>query len=172
MNRSKFIHLSALGGLAIAGLESCSTSNSLTKKFVKDPLKMSLSREFVFWAHSNLKEVKTLTQEHPHIVNATVDWGDGDFESALGAASHVGNKDIANYLMEQGARADIFTLAMLGKEQLVIQQIEAFPKTINLIGPHGFTLLHHAAIGVKSQKLIDYLKNKGLTEKFIETYKK
>ena len=172
MNRSKFIHLSVLGGLAIAGLESCSTSNSLTKKFVKDPLKMSLSREFVFWAHSNLKEVKTLTQEHPHLVNATVDWGDGDFESALGAASHVGNKDIANYLMEQGARADIFTLAMLGKEQLVIQQIEAFPKTINLIGPHGFTLLHHAEIGVKSQKLIDYLKNKGLTEKFIETYKK
>ncbi|GGI57600.1 hypothetical protein [Winogradskyella haliclonae] len=172
MNRRKFVEKSMLFGCSIAVLSSCKAKNSLTAEFVKNPLDIEKTRDFVYYAHSDLALVKKFVNEFPHIVNSTVDWGDGDFESALGAASHVGNIDIANFLIESGARADIFTLAMLGLTDNVITYLKKFPATINSIGPHGFTLLHHSEIGVKSEGLSNYLINNGLTDKFIKTFKK
>jgi hypothetical protein len=37
--------------------------------------------------------------ELPTLLYATWDWGNGDFETALEGAGHVGNKEIANYLI-------------------------------------------------------------------------
>ena len=65
-------------------------------------LEASLVEEFVGNAHGNFARVKELLEQHPNLVNAAWDWGGGDFESAIGAASHMGNKQIANYLLEHG----------------------------------------------------------------------
>jgi hypothetical protein len=79
----------------------------------KAALEASLVQEFVAKAHGDLGRVKELLEREPRLVNAVWDWGGGDFESALGAASHVGRKDIATFLLGHGARLDIFAAAML-----------------------------------------------------------
>ena len=67
----------------------------------------------------------------------------------------------------------IFVLTMLGKTEIVFPMIEAFPHMLNAIGPHGFTLLHHAEKGKEEGKeLYDYFISKGLTKKFIKTFDK
>jgi hypothetical protein len=40
--------------------------------------------------------------------HAMQDWGDGDFESAIGAAGYMGLKGLAIFLIGEGARAEIF----------------------------------------------------------------
>ena len=90
----------------------------------------------------------------PALVNATWDWGGGDFETALGAASHMGNKQIANYLLEHGARLDIFAAAMLGKLDVVKAALAAYPDAINTPGPHGIPLVDHAEAGGEEAKAV------------------
>ena len=51
--------------------------------------------EVVSVAHSNLARLKELVDARPALALANWDWGDGDWESALGAASHMGRRDIA-----------------------------------------------------------------------------
>ena len=59
------------------------------------PIDPTLVREFVGQAHGNLEYVQDALQTHPAIVNASWDWGGGDWETALGAAAHMGRRDIA-----------------------------------------------------------------------------
>ena len=105
--------------------------------------------EFVNEAHFNLEKVKSMLKGESALVNATVDWGGGDFESAIGAASHMGRRDIALHLLEHGARPDIFTLVMLGKISQVKPVLDAMPHLVTTPGPHGLTLLFHAEKGGK-----------------------
>ena len=172
MNRRNFVEKTLIFGSSFALLSTCKSQESLTAKYVKNPFDLEQTREFVYYAHSSLEMVKKLHQSTSHLLNATVDWGDGDFESAIGAASHVGKPEIAKYLIENGARMDIFTMAMMGMTETVKGIIEKFPNTLHLIGPHGFTLLHHSEIGIESPELTTYLGEKGLKEKFIQTFKK
>ena len=62
---------------------------------------------------------KNCSSSEPALVHASWDWGDGDWESDLGAASHTGSKAIAAYLLEKGAYMDIFCAAMLGKVDIL-----------------------------------------------------
>jgi hypothetical protein len=127
-----------------------------------DPLANEVVKEFVRLGHFDLKGVTQMLEEKASVLNATYDWGGGDFETALGGASHVGNKDIANYLISKGARLDIFTAAMLDKVELVRSMIDAFPAALQCIGPHGIPLLKHAQKG-EAVNVIEYLKTKGIT---------
>ena len=95
-------------------------------------------------AHTNLPKVQELVSEQPELARACWDWGFGDFESALGAAAHMGRRDIAEFLLANGARPDIFTFAMLGSVESVRAMIEAVPGVQRTLGPHGITLLQHA----------------------------
>ena len=54
-----------------------------------------LAGEMVTVAHGNFKRVKELAEAHPSLVKASWDRGFGDWETALGAASHTGHRDIA-----------------------------------------------------------------------------
>lgn len=108
-------------------------------------------REVVGASHSNLARVKELVKERPALALATWDWGFGDWESALGAASHVGRVDIALFLMEHGARPDVFTHAMLGHLDVVRAAVEASPGVQRIKGPHGIPLLQHALNTVRSK---------------------
>ena len=103
-------------------------------------LDAKLVEEFVGNAHGNFARVKELLESEPALVNATWDWGGGDFETALGAAAHMGNKQIANYLLEHGARLDIFAAAMLDKVEVVKAALIAYPEAVNTPGPHGIPL--------------------------------
>ena len=113
----------------------------------KPTLESNLVEEFVRVAHADLDRTKELLAQEPALVNATWDWGGGDFETALGAASHMGRKDIANFLLEHGARLDIFAAAMLGKLDIIKAALTAYPDALNTPGPHGIPLIIHAEKG-------------------------
>ena len=49
----------------------------------------ALAREMVAVAHGNVARVRELVTARPTLSNAAWDWGYGDWETALGAASHV-----------------------------------------------------------------------------------
>jgi ankyrin repeat protein len=120
----------------------------------KPALDATLVQEFVGNAHGNFARVKELLEQEPALINATWDWGGGDFETALGAAAHMGNKQIANYLLEHGARLDIFAAAMLGKLEVVKAALEAYPEMVNTPGPHGIPLITHAEAGGDDAKSV------------------
>jgi hypothetical protein len=93
-------------------------------------------------------------------VNSAWDWGGGDWETGLGAAAHMGRKDIARYLLEQGARLDLFAAAMLGNLDIVRATLETYPDAIDIPGPHGIPLLAHAqAGGPDARQVYEYLKS-------------
>jgi len=126
----------------------------------KPALEAKLVEEFVGKAHGNLDRVKELLTQEPGLVNATWDWGGGDFETALGAAGHMGRKDIANYLLEHGARLDIFVAAMFGKLEIVKAALSAYPNAIDIRGPHGIPLIEHAkAGGEEAQAVVEFLES-------------
>jgi len=103
--------------------------------------------KFVANAHGDLDVVRALLEEEPALVNATWDWGGGDWETALGAAAHMGRRDIALFLLERGARMDIFAAAMLGRVEVVRTVLEADPGARDFPGPHGIPLIEHARAG-------------------------
>ncbi|HQV93856.1 MAG TPA: hypothetical protein PLA27_16920 [Anaerolineales bacterium] len=120
----------------------------------KPALRSSLVEEFVRVAHSDLDRTKELLAQEPALVNATWDWGGGDFETALGSASHMGRKDIAGFLLANGARIDIFVAAMLGKLEIVKAVLTAYPEAINTPGPHRIPLIAHAKAGGEEAKAV------------------
>lgn len=113
-------------------------------------LPAELVKEFVVAAHGNLEKTKSMLVAEPGLVNATWDWGGGDFEQAIGGAGHMGRKDIAEFLISQGARMDIFVAAMLGNLALVKEFFKAHPAQARAKGPHGIPLISHAEAGLKN----------------------
>ena len=106
-----------------------------------------LVRDFVSNAHGDLEHVQQLVEREPMLINAAWDWGGGDWETGLGAAAHMGRKDIALWLLAKGARLDIFAAAMLGQVEIVQAILKAFPEARHWRGPHGIPLLNHAKAG-------------------------
>lgn len=121
-----------------------------------------LVRETVATSHFNFKRVRELVEASPALAKANWDWGYGDWESALGAASHMGNRDIATFLIEQGARPNIFSAAMFGQLDVVKALVAASPGVQRIHGPHGITLLSHANAGGKpALEVAKYLETLG-----------
>jgi hypothetical protein len=121
-----------------------------------------LVNEFVRKAHSDVNRVKELLAQEPKLVNACWDWGGGDFESALGAAAHTGRREIAEFLLDNGARMDIFAAAMLGHLDVAKAAIAAYPQVRHAPGPHGIPLLAHAKMGgEKALPVLEYLQSLG-----------
>ncbi len=126
----------------------------------KPALGLTLVQEFVSKAHADLDGVKELLAQEPTLVNSAWDWGGGDWETGLGAAAHMGRHDIADYLLENGARLDLFAAAMLGRLEIVKATLEAYPDAINIPGPHGIPLIAHAqAGGNEALEVYQYLKS-------------
>src|SRR5262245_987047 len=84
-------------------------------------------REAVVAAHGNVKRIRELVGAHPALARAAYDWGFGDWEDCLGAASHVGNREIAEFLIDKGARPTLFSATMLGQLDAVKAFIAAQP---------------------------------------------
>jgi hypothetical protein len=115
-------------------------------------------RELVRVAHFDIARVRAILQRRPALARAGWDWGFGDWETALGAASHMGNRPIAELLLAHGARPDLFSAAMLGQLDVVKAHVQAWPGAQSIRGPHGITLLAHArAGGAAARPVLDYL---------------
>jgi hypothetical protein len=126
-------------------------------------LQPSLVEEFVRKAHSDLAATKTLLAETPGLLNATWDWGGGDFEMGIGGAGHMGNREIAEFLIGEGGRMDIFVAAMLGNLDIVKAMLAAYPGLLNSKGPHGIPLMVHAKKGgAPAEPVVAFLESKGL----------
>ena len=168
ISRRGFIY-SSTGSLAVASLAGVAFAQSPTtqpqKSARKDkgpPIAPELVREFVGAGHAKLDRCREMLEQYPTIVNACWDWGGGDYETALGGASHMGRADIANFLIEKGARMDVFAAAMLGKLEIVKAACATFPNTREVAGPHGITLIEHARKGGEpARAVLEYLESLG-----------
>lgn len=127
-------------------------------KWKNQQLNRLMVQDFVIYAHMDLDKVKMLLAKEPRLIAAHMDWGGGDWESGLGGASHMGNKDIVNFLLEKGARIDIFCAAMMGQLDVVKSFLTLQPNLIDSYGPHGMTLHFHAQRG-KATEVYDYLQS-------------
>jgi hypothetical protein len=172
---------SSLLGLLAASVPSISYSknilpltldNSPTENTPHDrypAIQLSIASAVVGAAHSNLDKLKELVEPRPELAKAVWDGGFGDWESAIAAASHVGRKDIIDYLISKGAIPTMFTYAVLGQYKMVKSMISSYPGIQKNFGPHGITLLQHAKIGLQTegadkangQKLVNYLQSLG-----------
>lgn len=120
-----------------------------------------LVNQFVYSAHGDFEKVKELLEQEPGLANAAWDWGNGDWETALGAAAHMGRRDIALYLLEHGARIDLFAAAMLGKLEIVQAILRDNPQALHAPGPHTIPLLMHAkAGGEQAAEVVAFLESK------------
>ena len=134
IQRRRFIKSSALG---IIGITSFGTIQG--KENLHQPVQVS-DADSLFYrypsmddtmvsgivgaSHGNFDKVKELVNARPELAGASWDWGFGDWETALGAASHVGRRDIAEFLIANGARPDIFKYTMMGMLKSVQEIIE------------------------------------------------
>ena len=93
-------------------------------------------QSFVANAHGDLDVVRSLLADEPALVYAAWDWGGGDWETGLGAAAHMGRRDIALFLLENG-----------GDLEVVRAMLAAYPAKRDELGPHGIPLVAHARAG-------------------------
>ena len=120
-------------------------------------------KEFVIAGHGNLEQVKLMLEKDSSLLLEKFEWRENDFESALEGASHVGNRQIALFLLERGAPKQITTAAMLGEVSTVKTMLEQQPERIQFKGAHGIALLPHAALS-GNLELVKFLFERGATE--------
>lgn len=165
--RRAFVSLTS--GLGIFGMstgssslfaQAAATPNLAPEAFpAQDP---ALVKEIVGVSHSDLKRVRELVEKQPALARASMDWGYGDWETCIDAASHVGRREIADFLITNGARPTIFTAAMMGQLDVVKAFVTARPGVQRTYGPHGITLTAHAkAGGPDSAPVLQYLTSLG-----------
>jgi hypothetical protein len=111
------------------------------------PVPLSTTASCASSSPTDLDAVRKALDVHPALANACWDWGGGDWETALGASSHVGRRDIAELLLAHGARLDVFAAAMLGELEVVRAVLAAHPEALHVLGPHGIPLRAHAEAG-------------------------
>jgi hypothetical protein len=125
-------------------------------------LSPEMVQTFVGVAHGDLERVRAMLDEQPALLNAAWDWGGGDFETGIGAAAHMGRRDIAELLLAHGARLDLFAAAMLGQLAIVRAIVDAYPAALTSLGAHGIPLLAHAqAGGPDAAEVVAFLQSRG-----------
>ena len=170
INRSQFLKQTLLGATGL--ILSPSIVKSQDKVQEKPaPINVEIVKEFVGVSHGKFDRVKEMLENDHLLLHVSYDWGGGDFESGIEAAGHVGNKEIANYLLAKGARYNIYLACMLGHLETVKNVLTFNPGLLNSKGPHGFTMLHHAQKGgPESAAVVAYLESLGAKETKMNFY--
>lgn len=166
-SRRHFLHSLPLAGLvgptlpaAAFARDQAAPGGVVAEWFPKqDP---ALAQEVVGVSHRDLNRVRELVERQPALARAATDWGFGDWETALGAASHTGRREIAELLLAHGAQPTLFSAAMLGQLPVVRAFVESSPGIQKTPGPHGIPLLAHARTGgPTAEAVVEYLKSVG-----------
>ena len=147
LSRRVFFSIAPLAPLLVPAEASSQSASAAAKSDAFPAHEPETVQEMVTVAHGNLSRVRELLSNRPALANAGWDWGFGDWETPLGAASHVGNREIAMLLLAAGARPTIFSAAMLGHVDVVRAFVAASPGIQRTRGPHGIPLLAHARAG-------------------------
>ncbi|MEQ8907946.1 MAG: hypothetical protein RIC95_02025 [Vicingaceae bacterium] len=147
MNRKTFLSYSALGMLSISTIPLQSFTQEVQTSERYPQLLSDQVLEAVSFAHFQHDKLKRMLQKRSELAKATWDWGFGDFESAIEAASHVARFDIIDLLLAHGARPNLFTYCTLGNFELVKSVLHFSPELSKTRGPHGISLLQHAKNG-------------------------
>jgi hypothetical protein len=159
---SRRLFLGTIPGLSLTSVADAAVPDPVTpgSEFpAQDPAAV---KEAVVAAHGNVARIKELVTARPALARSAWDWGFGDWETALDGASHVGHREIAEFLIANGARPTIYTAAMLGQLAIVKGLVEAIPGVQRNRGPHGITLLAHArAGGPAASDVVRYLEALG-----------
>jgi len=168
LSRKKFLRYglmvtaAAFGGTRLFAQTPAASVSPGASPIVPDrgpPIESGLVKQFVIAGHSNLEKVKEMLAAQPALINATWDWGGGDFETALGGASHMGRPDIARFLLENNARMDLFAAAMLGRLDIIKAAAAAFPNILHVPGPHKIPLIAHAEKGgTEARGVLEFLR--------------
>ena len=116
INRSTFIKT---GVTAVSSFLFSSAISQTQQPEQPQPIKLEWVKEFVGVCHSKFDRAKEMLENDPQFLHVSFDWGGGDFESGIEAAGHVGNKEIATYLLSKGARYNIYLACMLGHLDVV-----------------------------------------------------
>lgn len=164
--RRRFLHTLPLGGLVGATLPAAAYARvqapapAIGDAFPRqDP---ALAQEVVGVSHRDITRVRELVERQPALARAAVDWGFGDWETALGAAAHTGRREIAEFLLANGAQPTMFSAAMLGQLPIVRAFVETVPGIQKTPGPHGIPLLAHARSGGPgAAAVVTYLESVG-----------
>lgn len=125
-------------------------------------ISQELVEPFVLAAHGNEGKVRELYEAHPEVLSEP--WAKFD-ETALQAASHMGNARIAEYLLSVGAPLTVCAACMLGRADDVRRFLEADRGTATSVGAHGIPVLYHAALSGKpeiAQMLVEYGGGEGI----------
>ena len=149
-----------LGSVGVLGTAALGRRAEIGAQERPDPLPSDLVFDFVRAAHSDLSATKGMLDAEPGLLNATWDWGAGDFESALGGASHMGDREIAGFLLDRGARLDLFCAATMGMIEVIRPVVDAYPAAVQWEGPHGIPLIRHAELG-ESREVLEFLRSRG-----------
>ena len=105
----------------------------------------------------------------PDLPNVSRYWSNGDFETSIGAAGHMGLPNVIEFFINKGVRPDISISTTLGKTDWVSALTAPFPNILNAIRPYRYTLLHHAEQGSENARdLYHDLQEKRLTGSIIE----
>lgn len=123
---------------------------ALVKK-INDPV-IGFDSPAIVIAAGCSQELVDVLLDHGANVNAKSAWWAGAF-----GALHGANKDMARYLIERGAKIDVYAAAEQGMIDALRQLIEADPMLIHAKGPDGQRPLHFA----RSIEVIDYLLERG-----------
>lgn len=100
--------------------------------------------EIVLKAHSDLEAVKRLAEAE----GADLEARGPDGETPLQAASHMGRKDIAAFLLSKGARLDPYGAALLGMRAELAGFLQEDPELLQRPGVHkAFPVLFMALTG-------------------------
>lgn len=126
----------------------------------QEEISQELVVPFVLAAHGDPEKVRELLGENPALLNAA--WAQFD-ETALQAASHMGNREIALYLLSEGAPSSICTAAMLGMADDVARYLEENPSLSGAKGAHDIPVMYHAALSGNTQ-VTDLLYDAGTRE--------
>ena len=162
--RKEFIS-SFLGGIVVLPTIIHGQQNPNQRPEKGPPLDKELVKEFVGVAHRDFTKVKSMYEANPDLINSVHNLGGWDWEDAIGAAGHVGQREMALFLLEKGARPTICVAAMLGNLDLIRSFVQAYPAMKDAVGPHKISLVKHAkAGGEHALPVLNYLQSIGAKE--------
>jgi hypothetical protein len=141
INRGKFIQKTIAGAVGLfLPVNVLKAQGQQPEK--PAPIKIEIVKEFVGASHGKFDRVKEMLGNDHLLLHVSHDWGGGDYESGIEAAGHMGNKEIARYLLDKGARYNVYVACMLGHLDIVKQVLASHQQLLN---SKRATWLYHAA---------------------------